>query len=356
MTFSPTAHSLLYILVRYLLSHIPPPVDKMFCTITRLGLALSAPSIILTQSITTYSFTADGTPTSLVFTLPTVRTVTVTYTQAAVTLMPPPAIETHTFTVTAPAAEISSIEGAISQSVQVAAPQGSVVPVVLDDYTASVQIPASASIPEGTYTPSPVRIIAATPSAASAAAADASQAAANSHATVSEEATADSNAAADVSTTMSGIPTHLPIPITPLVHASAAVQSSEAIASEAASHASISASSAANGAVSAVTEDFASTASVPQAIITDTMSLVRPTLITASVTSTSGGVVTSTTSTSSSAAGSSSSSTPASSSSSTTPALSTSSTAAPQSGAVGKEVAGHLLGAAAGFVGLLLFV
>ncbi|CAF9942803.1 MAG: hypothetical protein ALECFALPRED_010077 [Alectoria fallacina] len=366
----------------------------MFFTITRLGLALSAPSLILTQSVTTYSFTANGTPTSLVFSIPTVQTTTVTYTQAAytMTLTPAPMIETRTFTVTAPGDEISSIAGAIPQSVQVVAPSvapGPIVPVVIHGYTTSIQIPATASIPEGTYTPSPVHIAAATPVAVSTAAADASQAAANAQSAASEEGaiasnvagdanplttvaapaataavTVASNAAADVSTTVAGIPTHLPIPIVPLIHASAAVQSADATASASASNAGAGASSAANGAVSVATEGFASTASVPRAIITDTTSLLTPTPIIASVASASAGMVTSTTSTagitsttsSSAARSSSSSAPPSSSSSSTAPAPSTSSTAAPKSGAKGRKITGNLLGAVVGVFGLFFVV
>ena len=128
---------------------------------TCLAVAL-LPSLIVAQS-TTITLTFGGIVTSAVVQLPEPFTKTI--------IVGPPEIITTTIVLTAPASQITEIAGKIPQSVQDIKSEeaGDVLPITVDGYVASIELPASVSIPADTQLPPiiPVIIPAATISAES---------------------------------------------------------------------------------------------------------------------------------------------------------------------------------------------
>lgn len=129
---------------------------------TRFAVAL-LPSLIVADS-TTITITFGGVVTSAVVQLPEPQIITVR----------PQQIITTTIVITAPASQITEIAGKIPESVQdiVSEEVGNVLPLTINGYVTSINLPASVSIPADTQLPPivPVIIPAATISAQSAAA------------------------------------------------------------------------------------------------------------------------------------------------------------------------------------------
>ncbi|KAI4177470.1 MAG: hypothetical protein LQ343_000451 [Gyalolechia ehrenbergii] len=124
---------------------------------------VALPAIINAQSLTTYMFSINGQGTSIVVPLPQAPTTTVYKTMPVATVTQTtayaPAVATQTIVVTAPANQISSIANEIPQSYQVPVESlnpGAVVPITINDYTTSINLPSSASVPTGAVTLSPV--------------------------------------------------------------------------------------------------------------------------------------------------------------------------------------------------------
>ncbi|KAL8932293.1 MAG: hypothetical protein Q9216_006896, partial [Gyalolechia sp. 2 TL-2023] len=134
----------------------------MLSTVTSFAL-VALPAIINAQSLTTYTFSINGVETSIVVPLPQAPTTTVYMTMPVATVTQTtaysPAVATQTIVVTAPANQISSIANEIPQSYQAPVESlspGAVVPITINDYTTSINLPSSASVPTGAVTLSPI--------------------------------------------------------------------------------------------------------------------------------------------------------------------------------------------------------
>ncbi|KAL9045512.1 MAG: hypothetical protein Q9214_001452 [Letrouitia sp. 1 TL-2023] len=371
----------------------------------RLVLA-ALPILIHAQGLTTYIFTIGDKPTSLVLPIPNIPTTTIYKTLPATTITHttqlPRKIATETIVLTAPVGEISTIAGNIPQSYQVPNQQavsgtpGPVIPITVNGYVTSIRLPATASVPPGRVTLSPVVVA---PGAAATGAAEASNQAAGAQETsralgaltgisTSLEA-ANSAIAASAATTVAQAPSSLatpvvPIPATPASELSAALASASSAAAAASSNANseaagassavAAASSQATAAVASASASAASAAAsssepfvilssvagstLPTAIVTDTASFTTSTRTRATSTATTK-TGTAATSTTQAAASSSAVPTPTGTSAPTTssPAQS-SSTAAPNS-AAGRELTntcGGMMMAALSIVALLMMM
>lgn len=143
----------------------------------RLVLA-ALPVLTHAQGLTTYILTIGDKPTSLILPIPNIPTTTIYKTLPATiitrTTQLPRQIATETIVLTAPVGEISAIAGNIPQSYQVPNQQavsgtpGPVIPITVNGYVTSIRLPATASVPPGRVTLSPV-VVAPGPAATNAA-------------------------------------------------------------------------------------------------------------------------------------------------------------------------------------------
>lgn len=137
----------------------------MVAVSSRLVLA-ALPVLIHAQGLTTYIFTIGDKPTSLTLPIPNIPTTTIYKTLPATiitrTTQLPRQIATETIVLTAPVGEISAIADNIPQSYQVPNQQavsgtpGPVIPITVNGYVTSIRLPATASVPPGRVTLSPV--------------------------------------------------------------------------------------------------------------------------------------------------------------------------------------------------------
>ncbi|KAL8977354.1 MAG: hypothetical protein Q9205_006824, partial [Flavoplaca limonia] len=125
---------------------------------------VAIPALINAQSLTTYFFSIGDTPTSIVVPVPEAAATTVYVTLPVEVITQttafPQSIATQTIVVTAPEGQISSIANEIPSS-YVAPPvsnvdPAAVVPISINGYTTSLNLPSSASVPIGAVTLTPV--------------------------------------------------------------------------------------------------------------------------------------------------------------------------------------------------------
>ncbi|KAI4213968.1 MAG: hypothetical protein LQ351_003372 [Letrouitia transgressa] len=377
----------------------------MVAVSSRLVLA-ALPVLIHAQGLTTYIFTIGDKPTSLTLPIPNIPTTTIYKTLPATiitrTTQLPRQIATETIVLTAPVGEISAIADNIPQSYQVPNQQavsgtpGPVIPITVNGYVTSIRLPATASVPPGRVTLSPVVVA---PGATATGAAKVSNQAAGAQETPRASGTptgiptsleaANSANAPSAATTVAQAPSSfatpvVPIPVTPASELSAALASASSAAAAASSNANSEAAGASSAVAAASSQATAAVASasalasaataaasssepfvilssiagsaLPTAIVTDTASFTTSTRtrVTSTATTRTGTAATSTTQ---AAASSSAVPTPTGTSAPTTSSPpQASSTAAPNS-AVGRAIAntyGSTVAAALGIVALMV--
>ncbi|KAL8707320.1 MAG: hypothetical protein Q9220_007632 [cf. Caloplaca sp. 1 TL-2023] len=238
----------------------------MLVATTRFALVAALPSLINAQALTTYTLTIFGKETSVVLPLPQVPTTTVYMTMAGATVTQttafPQSVATQTIILTAPADQITSIAGEIPSSYQappVTVNPGPIVPITLNGYTTSINLPSSASVPTGAVTLSP--IIAPPPPATTAIATPQDTATAqtvinplpNTNSASTAAAGITSSAAAQASSIAASLSTATGVPASVLVAGAGSASTNLASASATASSVLAGASSAANAASSQAT-------------------------------------------------------------------------------------------------------